>query len=92
MNLPLIIAVTWIGKEYRFSLRALLPMKTGLKSPSLARKSERKVRHCPVLSFDSRLAAFSMGTGESKDSTASDFYSDLAAAVSEFISRVRSTR
>jgi hypothetical protein len=38
--------------------------------------SNAKVRHCPVLSFDSRCAAFKMGTDESKDFTASDFCSE----------------
>jgi hypothetical protein len=31
-------------------------MKTGLETLSLSRKSEQKVRHRPVLSFDSSLA------------------------------------
>jgi len=58
-------------------------MKTGLKTPFEMRKSERKVRHRPVLSFDSRLAAllrFStrevMGKGESKGFVVSDFCSE----------------
>ena len=65
-----------LAMRVRFPLPALLPMKTGLKSPSLARKGERRVRRCAVLSFDSRLAAFQMGTGESKDFAASDFCSE----------------
>jgi hypothetical protein len=42
----------------RFPLPAHLAVKIRLKEPSQTRKSERKVRHRPVLYFDSRLPPF----------------------------------